>query len=39
VYGQTKQICFEGFAAVIVDWLYSPCFIPKTKNVLISTNG
>jgi hypothetical protein len=39
VYGQTKQICFEGFAAVIVDWLYSSCFIPKTSNQLISTNG
>jgi murein DD-endopeptidase MepM/ murein hydrolase activator NlpD len=39
IYGQTTQICFEGWALVIFDWLYSSCFIPKTNNLLISTNS
>ena len=39
IYGQTTPICFEGWALVIVDYLFSPCFVPKTNNLLISTNG
>jgi hypothetical protein len=38
-YGQTKQICFESFTAVLVSFFYSPCAIPKTSNLLLSTNG
>jgi hypothetical protein len=37
--GQTKQICFEGWALVIFDYLHSSCFVPKTNNLVISTNG
>ena len=39
IYGQTTQICFEGWAFVIVDYLYSPCFVPKSGNLLLSSNG
>jgi hypothetical protein len=39
IYGQTKQICFESFTAVLVSFSYSPCAIPKTSNLLLSTNG
>ena len=39
IYGQTTQICFEGWALIIFDWFYSSCFIPKTSNLLISTNS
>jgi hypothetical protein len=39
IYGQTKQICFESFTAVLVSFFYSPCAIPKTSNLLLSTNG
>jgi len=39
IYGQTKQICFESFTAVLVSFFYSPCAIPKRSNLLLSTNG
>jgi murein DD-endopeptidase MepM/ murein hydrolase activator NlpD len=39
IYGQTKQICFEGWTAIIVDYFFSPCSIPKSGNLLLSSNG
>lgn len=39
IYGQTKQICFESWTAVLVSFFYSPCAVPKTSNLLLSSNG
>jgi hypothetical protein len=40
IYGQTTQICFEGWTALPLGKAgSSPCFVPATDDVLISTNS
>ena len=41
IYGQTKQTCFEvvGIVPQSFNFFFSPCYVPKTGDFLVSTNG
>jgi murein DD-endopeptidase MepM/ murein hydrolase activator NlpD len=38
IYGQTTQVCFEA-AGIFLPSFISPCYVPKTGDYLVSTNG
>jgi murein DD-endopeptidase MepM/ murein hydrolase activator NlpD len=39
IYGQTAQICFEGWEWVPITFTFHPCVVPQSGAFFMSTNG